>query len=638
MRLHNQRLPLWSHLILLALAFAMLAVIAACGDTGGGDTGEGSEIPTSMTLTASAVSPTQAYLSWTPAPTPPTDYRIYLNGTYIGLVIGGTSGTFSGLTPNTRNCFRVYASYFPIGSRYQSNKACVNTPPDLPPTTPTNLVTNAVSPAQIDLSWNASTDDYSLVGYNVYRDGTYFRSVSGTSDSDSGLYPDSTHCYTVSAYDAVGNESAQSNQACSTTPPDVTPPSAPTNIVTVPVSTNQINLSWNAATDDGLLLGYKIYRNGTHLEDTTSTSFSDTGLNSNTQYCYNVSAYDAGGNESALSAQACTVTAWNITLIPGRGLNGLSPSIAVDSTDKAHVSYYESIPIGPGQRTGELNYVTNVSGSWATATIDSQSQSDLETSIALDSADNAHISYTVYPLGGLKYATNVSGIWFTETIDAIINTIGTSIAVDSADNVHISYNANSNLKYITNASGVWTSQNLYSIGFVTSGTTSIALDSLDNAHICFGDYTNGDLKYFANSSGSWVANSIDSIGWGLAHCSIAVDTEDNIHISYYDNTNGDLKYATNASGIWVTNIVDIQGDVGESTSIAVDSVDNVHISYLDSTNEGLKYATNPSGAWQTYTIENGAGIQFSTSIAVDSTDKVHIVYDKSTSLKYATNR
>ena len=44
-----------------------------------------------------------------------------------------------------------------------------------------------------------------------------------------------------------------------------------------------------------------------------------------------------------------------------------------------------------------------------------------------------------------------------KTIDAIINTIGTSIAVDSADNVHISYNANSNLKYITNASGVWTS-------------------------------------------------------------------------------------------------------------------------------------------------------------------------------------
>jgi hypothetical protein len=36
MRLHNQRLPLWSHLILLALAFAMLAAIAACGDIGEG--------------------------------------------------------------------------------------------------------------------------------------------------------------------------------------------------------------------------------------------------------------------------------------------------------------------------------------------------------------------------------------------------------------------------------------------------------------------------------------------------------------------------------------------------------------------------------------------------------------------------
>lgn len=47
MRLHNQRLPLSSHLIILALASAMLAAIAACGGTGegggsGGDTDNGS--------------------------------------------------------------------------------------------------------------------------------------------------------------------------------------------------------------------------------------------------------------------------------------------------------------------------------------------------------------------------------------------------------------------------------------------------------------------------------------------------------------------------------------------------------------------------------------------------------------------
>jgi chitodextrinase len=521
---------------------------------------------------------------------------------------------------------------------HQSNKACTNTPPDFPPTTPTNLVTNAVSPAQIDLSWNASTDDYGVIGYNVNRDGTYLRSVSGTSDSDIELYPDATYCYTVSAYDAVGNESAQSNQACVTTPPDVTPPTSPTNLVTVPVSTDQISLSWNAATDDGLLLGYKIYRDGMHLQDTTATSFSDTGLNPNTQYCYAVSGYDAGGNESALSARACTVTSWTITLINGQGFLGLWPSIAVDSTDKAHVSYYENISVGPSQWIGELRYATNASGSWIADTIDSPGYEGGSTSIALDSTDNVHISFIVYPLGGLKYTTNASGIWLTETIDTNVNVIDSSIAIDSENNVHISYNANANLKYITNALGVWASQNLYSIGVVTSGSTSIALDSTDNVHISFLDYTNGDLKYFTDSSGSWVVNTIDSVGDLGVYSSIAVDAADNVHISYYDSTNGDLKYATNTSGIWVTDIVDSQGDVGEFTSIAVDSAHNVHISYYDSSNESLKYAANSSGIWERYIMENGSGIEGHTSIAVDSTDKIHIIYQKYTSLKYATNR
>jgi len=616
-----------------AIIFCLALLFFGCSGAGGGSD---TDTDTSMTLTASTVSSTQVDIEWTSAPVSVFDYRIYLNGTHVRTLSSGTnSTTFRGLAPDTRYCFIVKGGTLVFGTQ-QSNEACATTPSDFPPTTPTNLVTNAVSPAQIDLSWNASTDDYGVIGYNVYRDGTYLRSVSVTSDSDSGLYPDATHCYTVSAYDAVGNESAQSNQACSATPPDVTPPTAPTNPVALPVSTNQINLSWNVATDDGLLLGYKLYRNGTHLEDTTATSFSDTGLNSDTQYCYNISAHDAGGNESALSAQACTVTSWNITLITGGGLEVFSPSIAVDSTDKEHVSYIEQIPIGPGQWINKLNYATNASGSWVADTIDSAGDGGEKPSIALDSTDNIHISFTVWVSGDLKYTTNASGIWLTEIIDTTLDATGSSIAVDSADNVHISYNAYGELKYITDASGVWTSQNLYDPGYVTNATTSIALDSMGNAHISFGDFLNEDLKYFTNSSGSWVANIIDSIGWGLSHGSIAVDTEDNIHISYYDNTNGDLKYATNASGIWVTNIVDSQGDVGEYTSIAVDSVDNVHISYLDSTNEGLKYATNRSGGWQTYTIENGTGIG-STSIAVDSTDKVHISYSKYTSLKYATN-
>ena len=180
-----------------------------------------------MTLTANPISSTEIALSWTPDPhlEPHWYYGIHKNGTHFTSVDSETTSiTVSGLNPNTRYCFIVYSqpSLFLVSGR--SNQACATTLPDYPPTTPANLVASAVSLIQIDLSWDASTDDYGVTGYKIYRDGTYLKSVTATSASDTGLNPVTNYCYIVAAYDAVGNESAQSNQACATTPPDITPP------------------------------------------------------------------------------------------------------------------------------------------------------------------------------------------------------------------------------------------------------------------------------------------------------------------------------------------------------------------------------------------------------------------------------
>ena len=82
------------------------------------------------------------------------------------------------------------------------------------PSVPTRLTATAVSPSQIDLSWDASTDEIGVAGYNIYRDGSYLKSVTTTSTSDTGLNPNTQYCYTVSAFDAAGNESRQSDQVC----------------------------------------------------------------------------------------------------------------------------------------------------------------------------------------------------------------------------------------------------------------------------------------------------------------------------------------------------------------------------------------------------------------------------------------
>ena len=56
------------------------------------------------------------------------------------------------------------------------------------------------------------------------------------------------------------------------------------------------------------MTGYKIFRNGSQVGTSSTTSFSDTGLTASTTYTYAVSAYDAAGNNSPTSPPATATT------------------------------------------------------------------------------------------------------------------------------------------------------------------------------------------------------------------------------------------------------------------------------------------------------------------------------------------
>jgi hypothetical protein len=308
-------------------------------------------------------------------------------------------------------------------------------------------------------------------------------------------------------------------------------------------------------------------------------------------------------------------------------------SIAIDSNDKVHISYYDST-------NSDLKYTTNVSGAWVISTIDTQAYG--ETSVAIDSNNKVHISYVgVWPDNNLKYATNESGAWVISTI-TISGGIGehNSIAIDSNNKVHISFwdgEGNGSLKYATNVSGSWVISTIDS----SAGHTSITIDSNNKVHISYvGAYPNYNLRYATNASGTWVITIIDSLpGW---YNSIAVDSNDKVHISYFGRYNDDLKHTTNASGAWVTTTIDSSGGVGIYTSIIIDSINKVHISYFDADKANLKYATNASGEWIISTIDSSGNVGHFSSIAIDSNNKVHTSYcaeinDDRSNLKYASN-
>jgi beta-glucanase (GH16 family) len=127
---------------------------------------------------------------------------------------------------------------------------CSGTPTDTqPPTVPTTLTASAVSSSQINLSWTASTDNVGVAGYRIYRNGSQVGTATGTTYQDTGLAASTTYSYTVSAYDAAGDSSAQSSPVSATTSAAGVTSSAPaiTSFVTSPSSITagqSATLSW----------------------------------------------------------------------------------------------------------------------------------------------------------------------------------------------------------------------------------------------------------------------------------------------------------------------------------------------------------------------------------------------------------
>lgn len=87
------------------------------------------------------------------------------------------------------------------------------------PTVPTNLSATVKSGRQIDLIWSASSDNTSVRGYGVYRNGTLVATVDRNTltYADTDLNPATAYSYRIDAFDGSGNHSARSTSKSATT-------------------------------------------------------------------------------------------------------------------------------------------------------------------------------------------------------------------------------------------------------------------------------------------------------------------------------------------------------------------------------------------------------------------------------------
>lgn len=183
------------------------------------------------------------------------------------------------------------------------------------PTAPSNPAANAVSQSQINVTWDASTDNVGVTGYRIERCAgaacnTFVEvgTPTSTSFSNMGLSAGTVYRYRVRAQDAAGNLSSYSSIVQATTAAvDATPPTDPADLVATPESTTEISLTWTASTDAVGVTGYRVERaqgasgSFSQIGAPLSNVFTDSGLAQNTLYRYRVRATDAAGNFSGYS-------------------------------------------------------------------------------------------------------------------------------------------------------------------------------------------------------------------------------------------------------------------------------------------------------------------------------------------------
>jgi hypothetical protein len=210
-------------------------------------------------------------------------------------------------------------------------KVDANAPDTTPPSTPTGLNQTPKSTEQIDLNWNASTDDVGVTGYKVFRNGTQIAAPATPSYSDIGLAPFTAYNYAVSATDAAGNVSPKSAVVSATTlapPVDTTPPivslTTPTTGATV---SGTINVTATASDDVGVA-GVQFLLDGNPIgtELTTPTSGEaggtpqysvswDTSTAKDGAHVLTARARDAANNRATSAAANVTVDKTGPTVV-----------------------------------------------------------------------------------------------------------------------------------------------------------------------------------------------------------------------------------------------------------------------------------------------------------------------------------
>ncbi|WP_135556000.1 fibronectin type III domain-containing protein [Paenibacillus cymbidii] len=173
-----------------------------------------------------------------------------------------------------------------------------------PPTQPANVVVAGKTETSIMLSWDNSTDDVGIAGYDIYLGETWIGSVANVTYVVYDLVPNTKYFFTVKARDAAGNRSPASSILVVTTLPH-----PPLDLRATAVFANVVELSWTTPPIHEGIAGYDIYVDGVIAGSTIGDAvYAVNRLAAGTTYRFTVKTRDAEGNESQVGNEAVVTT------------------------------------------------------------------------------------------------------------------------------------------------------------------------------------------------------------------------------------------------------------------------------------------------------------------------------------------
>ncbi|MFD7287476.1 discoidin domain-containing protein [Streptomyces sp. NPDC059863] len=254
------------------------------------------------------------------------------------------------------------------------------------PTAPTELAYTEPATGQIKLTWQASTDNTGVTGYDIYANNELRTSVAGNVTTFTDTQPTGTTvAYYVRAKDAAGNVSGNSNTVTRQGDTgDTQAPTIPANLAFTEPSSGQIKLTWGASTDNRGVTGYEIYANNV-LRQTVAgdvTTYTDTQP-AGTTVSYYVRAKDAAGNRSGnsntVTRNGSSGSASNLAV--GKPISASSvihTFVAENANDNSVTTYWEgaggsypntlTVKLGANADTQSVVVKLNPDSSWGPRT------------------------------------------------------------------------------------------------------------------------------------------------------------------------------------------------------------------------------------------------------------------------------